>query len=184
LDSNGVEGTAYNNFNNVYIHQGDSLITPGCIPGLGDVASVNETVITSDMAIDQGVNGSSIGNNVVNIATEPGEFVTVGGFTDINENSDSSANNTINLGGANPANTATSPTGDDADFWTGYLDVSTGAGGGALVTVLNTYVANGAREAAYNIVGGGTGNNVTIDTYSFTVGLVTADPAAFVITIV
>ncbi len=185
LDSFGVEGTGYNNLNNVSISQGDSLVPPPgtpCVPGLGDVASVNESNITSDLAIYQGVNGSSIGNNTVNIATEPGETVYAGGNTIIDEESALSANNYINLGGANPANTAT--TSGVPDFETFNLDVYTGANGGAVVTVLNTLVDNGllGLYGAYNIEGGGTDNLATIDAYSS--ATVDADTAFFVVTFI
>jgi len=188
LDSFGVEGTGYNNLNNVSISQGDSLVPPPgtpCVPGLGDVASVNESNITSDLTIDQGVDATNVvnGNNVVNIATEPGETVYAGGNTIIDEEGALSANNTINLGGANPANTAT--TSGVPDFETLTLDVYTGANGGAMVTVLNTLVDNGLLglfSPTYNIEGGGTDNLATIDAYSS--ATVSADPLLFVITII
>ena len=162
MDCGGVENASAGDiFNNSSISQGDSLASLGCSPGVGDVVTVNCTTITSDLTILQGIHGAAIGNNEVNIATT--SPVTVGDSTVINEESASSENNTILLGGASG-----SPDSGSTDFETGYLDVFGGAAGGAYAGVENTLVEYGSLGyfGLYNIEYGGDGNNSLLDDFS------------------
>jgi hypothetical protein len=135
--------------NNVYISQGDSIFTQGCLPGLGDEVDINDTFVDNDLSIVQGFTSADVGNNVVNIATTSAVFV--GDATSINEVGSNNGNNTVTLGGAND------PSG--IDFQTDYLDIYTGAAGGGFVSAVNTDVWIGsALGNDYTIDGGGTGN--------------------------
>ncbi len=188
LDTGGVENPSVGNlFNYVTITQGDSISpnTPGvsgCCPVAfaGDTVNVNDTTINSDLSIAQGVHGASLGNNTVNIATT--SAVSVFDSTTIDESAGTQANNTILLGGFNAPNSASAS--GVPDFLTGYLDVYTGAGGGAYVQVFNTEVEFGALGTfgSYNINGGGDSNTLVIDVYSSM--SVTADPTEFIITMI
>jgi hypothetical protein len=162
-----------NTFNNVFISQGSSLFTPGCTPGLGDVVTVDCTNVTSDLTIEQGegdTTGADLGNNVVAIATNMA--VTVGDSTVIYEIGANNGGNTILLGGASGG-----PDSGSVDFETGYLDIYTGAGGGAYVQVWNTLVDYGALGyfGDYNINGDGGGNTSSLDVFSS--GSVTVNPS-------
>jgi hypothetical protein len=134
-----------NSLNNLNITQGDSISTPGCVPGLGDEIDIEATNVVSDLAIVQG-DSSAVGNNVVTIGGST--QVLVGGWTSITQGG---AINTVMLGGADD------PSG--IDFESGYLDIYTGAGGGGFVSAANTTVDNGSYFGfPYVIDGGGTGN--------------------------
>ena len=108
--------------NNVNIIQGDSIFTPGCLPGLGDEVDIDDTSVDNNISIVQGASEADVGNNVVNIATKSAIFA--GGAASITEVGANNGNNTITLGGAND------PSG--IDFQTDYLDIYTGNGGGHL----------------------------------------------------
>ena len=121
-------------FNNVFISQGNgSITTPSCDQQTGDTINVNCTNVTSDMTLEQGEGdetaGLDLGANTINIATTSPVFV--GDSTVINEIGANNGDNTINLGGASGG-----PDSGSVDFETGYLDVYTGAAGGAYVTGL------------------------------------------------
>ena len=135
--------------NNVNIMQGDSIFTPGCLPGLGDEVDINDTSVDNNISIVQGMSDADVGNNVVNIATTSAVFA--GGATSITEVGANNGNNTITLGGAND------PSG--IDFQTDYLDIYTGNGGGAFVSAVNTVCWFGsALGNDFTIDGGGDGN--------------------------
>ena len=129
--------------NNVFVSQGASLAFVGCTPGLGDVINVNCSIIVSDMTLEQGegdtTSGLGLGNNFISVATD--SAVVVGDSTVINEIGPNNGNNTILLGGASGG-----PDSGDVDFETGFLDVYTGAAGGAFVQVYNTLVDYGAHR--------------------------------------
>jgi len=157
-----------------------------------DVAEINDETVTSNITITQG-NANSLGFFVTAIGFDfvgmaglsvsppavPPQFtplvtpsvgdspVTAGGTTAILQ---FGANNVVLLGAA------------DSSFMTDFLDVYTGAGGGAFVQVLNTTTfgvapLGGPFSSIYNIEGGGTGNSIYMDVLSsFSV---TFDPAAF-----
>ena len=96
-------------------------------------------------------------------ASQPIRPVVVGDSTVINEIGPNNGNNTILLGGASGG-----PDSGDVDFETGFLDVYTGAAGGAFVQVYNTLVDYGAQGlfGPFNINGDGDGNTAVIDNFS------------------
>jgi len=142
--------------NNVYISQGDGIAYPGCLPGLGDEVDINDTQVTSDICIVQGVSSLDVGNNVVNIATTSAVFA--GGATSINEVGVNNGNNTVTLGGAND------PSG--IDFQTDYLDIYTGYAGGGFVSAVNTVCWFGSAYGNdYVIDGGNGGGTLVTNTY-------------------
>ena len=68
-------------------------------------------------------------------------------------------------------------------FYSIFLDVYTGLGGGAFVVAQNTYTygvapLGGVFSSIYNIEGGGTGNEIYLDSVSSF--YVTFDPANFI----
>jgi len=154
-----------NLFDNVTIQQGDAIQTPDCDPTWGDKVIVNCTDVASDLLISQGINGTSIGNNVVLIANK--DAVIVGSQTVINEIGPTNGDNDIELGGFNPPNNASVP-GQKPDFDTGWLDIYAGANGGSYVQVNNTLAENGAFGvfSPYSINGDGGSNNASLDAYS------------------
>jgi hypothetical protein len=190
-DTNGVA-------NNVTIIQGANGGVNGALPTFdgstvaSDVAEVNDETVTSNITITQG-NANSVGSYVtaigfdylgdlgmIAVPTVPPQFtalatpstgsssVTAGGVTAIQQ-----------FGGGNQVYL-----GDSTDFfYSTFLDVYTGAGGGALVVVQNTFTLGvaalgGPFSSIYNIEGGGTGNLIYLDpTSAF---YVTFDPASFI----
>lgn len=148
--------------------------------------------VTSNITITQG-NANSVGNYVaaigfdylgllglITVPTTPPQFtplvtpstgsstVTAGGVTAIQQ-----------FGGGNQVYL-----GDSGDFfYSTFLDVYTGAGGGALVVVQNTFTLGvaplgGPFSSVYNIEGGGSGNLIFLDPTSSL--FVTFDPASFI----
>ncbi len=165
LDCGQIEDDLINYANNVFVSQGTSLAFVGCTPGLGDTINVNCTQVVSSMTLEQGegdtTSGLGLGNNVVNVATD--SCVTVGDSTVINEIGPNNGNNTILLGGASGE-----PDSGYTDFETGYLDIYSGAAGGAYVQVYNTLVDYGVNGffGPFNINGDGDGNTAILDDYS------------------
>jgi hypothetical protein len=113
----------------------------------------------------------------------PGTEVEVGNSTVINELGPNNGNNAIIMGGIGGLvpilqGGAGNPNSGAGDFETGFLDVFTGAAGGAFVSVQNTQVFYGALGTfgPFNFNSGGTGNIALIDTNSF-LGFVDADGA-------
>jgi hypothetical protein len=110
----------------------------------------------------------------------PGSRVNVGDATAINELGPNNGNNAIIMGGLGGVGTivpiiqggAGNPNSGHVDFETGFLDVHTGAGGGAFVSVQNTAVLYGVSDTngdPFNFNSdGSTGNIAIIDTNSFT----------------
>jgi hypothetical protein len=170
--------------NNVVINQGNASIpAPGTGQGsggsaLGDTANINDYTITSNITITQGVVtplvfgaapvNTGAGNNNVNIGTT--SPVTAGGMTVIAQGG---AANTVVLGTSGSTGTF--------GFTTFFLDIYTGAGGGAFVVAEFTDVVIGplgwfSAVGPYVIEGGGA------DNFYFDAGgnvNVTADPAFF-----
>jgi hypothetical protein len=153
--SDDTTTTIDNTFNNVSITQGDNLYNPSNLPncpstpGLGDVVSINDTYITSDLTIVQG-DSNAVGGYTVLIGDESAVFV--GGYTSITQNG---ANNTDIFGGADD------PSG--IDFQTSYLDVYTGAGGGGYVQAVNTVVVFGSGLGNDFVIDGGGEGNTFVD---------------------
>jgi len=152
-------------FNNVFISQGNgSITTPECDQQTGDFIYVNWTYVTSDMTLEQGEGdetaGLDLGANFIYIATTSPVFV--GDSTVINEIGANNGDNTIIMGGID------GPDSGDVDFETGFLDVFTGAAGGAYVQVENTLVDFGflGLFGPYNINGGDGGNSIFLDDFS------------------
>ncbi len=168
VDSNGSEPgvNPINSFNTLVILQGNSSlgIPVDCTEPLGDVVSIDQAAITSDLIIIQnstststdGTNldlpgatftdGTGIGANVVSIGSNVS--VTVGEWTRIFQGG---ANNTVVLGGASGYDSGLT------DFETTYLDIWTGALGGGTVYAANTTVDVGSLPAP------GPGNDYVID---------------------
>jgi hypothetical protein len=177
LDCGRIEDVGRVNIaNNVLISQGLAIFTPGCSQQFGDRIDVQWTNVTSSMVLEQGENLSDrdpaldLGSNIINIATptdaggwDPGSPVHVGDATVIDELGPNNGNNLITMGGIGGPNSGA------VDFETGFLDVFTGAGGGAFVQVENTVVDFGAQGlfGPFNINSGGGGNTAVIDTTSF-----------------
>jgi hypothetical protein len=189
-----VAGTA----NNITITQGSNGGVNGTLPGFNgssvaaDVAEINDEVVTSNITVTQG-NANSFGYNVtaigydyvgqfglVTLPTTPPQFtalvvpstgssfVTAGGVTAIQQ---FGGNNQIFLGDASDY------------FYSTFLNVYTGAGGGSFVMAQNTYTFGAAAlggpfSSVYSIAGGGSGNLVYLDPNS--IYYVTFDPGAFV----
>src|SRR5208337_3356514 len=112
-----------------------------------------------------------LGSNFIYIGTT--SPVYVGYSTVINEIGEYNQNNTIYMGGIGP--NAIDQGGNPPDFETGFLDVYTGAGGGAGVQVENTQVDYGflGSFGAYNINGDGGGNAALLDVFSSTTVAIT-----------
>ena len=137
----------------MFISQGAAIFTPGCNQQFGDTINVNCTTVLSDMTLEQGegdATGLDLGANVINIATTTP--VVVGDATVIDEIGANNGDNTITIGGASGG-----PDSGSVDFETGYLDIYTGAAGGAYVQVWNTLVDVGNLDlfGPYNINGDG-----------------------------
>jgi hypothetical protein len=172
--------------NNILISQGDNAFVANGSTQAFDVAEVNNTTVTSNIIIIQGT-ANSAGSNVAAIGFDYLGFVngdgasgsvTAGGITAIQQQG---GNNQVYLGDAG------------SSFTTTFLDVYTGALGGAFVWVQNTTVNFGVfppvlltsidpRLTApfsdtYNIDGGGTGNSAVLSNSP----TVTADPDNFTI---
>jgi len=174
LDCGKIENVgATNNALNVFISQGAAIFTPGCNQQVGDTVNVNCTNVLSDLIIEQGEGANSaldLGANIVNIATTMP--VVVGDSTVIDELGANNGDNSIFLGGASGG-----PDSGSVDFETGYLDIYTGAAGGAYVQVENTLVDYGNLDlfGPYNINGDGSGNVAVLDVFS--TATVTVNPA-------
>jgi hypothetical protein len=206
-----IGGTATNGVaNNVTISQGSNGGVNGTLPGFNgstiasNIAEVNDETVTSNITITQG-NSNSFGYNVAAIGydylgylnmfqvpsllsnavqpplTAPSQFtalaaptagsssVTAGGITSIQQ---FGANNQVFLGDVNDF------------FYSTFLDVYTGGGGGALVVAQNTYTLGvaalgGPFSAVYNVESGGSGNQIYLDP-AVSAFYVTFDPASFI----
>jgi hypothetical protein len=174
--------------NNVAIVQGANTQTFDGSTLASSVAQVNNERVTSNITITQG-NATSLGTGVTAIGfdyvglaglaitpTVPPQFtpivspvpgsgsVTAGGVTTINQ---FGANNIVLLGDA----------GNGSSFYTTFLDVFTGNGGGAFVLVANT-TTFGPLTQLFSVQAGGLGNTIFTDLFSFTNG-VTFDSTFF-----
>jgi len=144
---------------NVYVYQGNNIVTPDCDGFPGDTVFVNDALIVSDIVILQGHDpvddeGAAAGGYSVYIAagvwdrdgdtqSDPGDVVA-GGFTYI-----------IQLGGGNTVVMGS----DSSAFFTVFLDIYTGADGGGFVMATNVTVDWGSGFGYdYSIDGGGDGN--------------------------
>jgi hypothetical protein len=196
---NGVDvpGTA----NNVIITQGANGGVNGAVPGFNgstvasNVVEINDENVTSNITVTQGNSNSSgyyvtaIGYDYLGVVgltpllpIAPSQFtplvtppsggsssVEAGGTTAIQQ---FGANNQVWLGDATDF------------FYSTFLDVYTGAGGGSLAVVQNTYTLGvdptlgGPFSSIYNIDGGGFGNEIYLDAVSSF--YVTFDPSTFV----
>jgi hypothetical protein len=146
---------------NVYISQGNNIVTPDCDGFPGDTVFVNNALIYSDLIITQGhdvlVEADEAGDDQAwggysvyiaagvwdrdgNTLSDPADVIA-GGYTDICQH-----------GGGN-----LDVMGSDASaFYTVYLDVYTGDDGGAFVMAMNTTVDWGSGWGNdYSIDGGG-----------------------------
>jgi hypothetical protein len=150
--------------NNVFIAQGDNIFPtdlPGCVPGCPDTVNVNDTDITSNLTILQGIAGNvpggaedaaAVGGYIINIATGSTGPVNAGGATFIQQ---AGAGNTVILGGNFGGDDGGEPEYTGFDFTTDTLTVWTGAGGDAFVSATNVSVS---VITSPMIDGGGTGN--------------------------
>jgi hypothetical protein len=176
--------------NNVSISQGLNVQVFNGSTVASGVAEVDDETVTSNITITQGSDAAgglyvaAIAFDYIGLAglgfvpTVPSQFtpvfgptigsspVTAGGDTVIIQ---TGANNMVLLGDA-------SATGAPM-FTTSFLDVFTGNGGGAYVQVLNT-MTFGPLLFPFDINGGGPGNTIFIDVFSFFNG-VTWDTSAF-----
>jgi hypothetical protein len=174
--------------NNVSITQGLNTQTFNGSTVASDVAEVDDETVTSNITITQGSANSlgyyvtAIGFDYVGLAglgtvpPKPPLFtplvtpatgsssVTAGGETSITQ---FGANNIVLLGDGS----------NGSSFYTTFLDVFTGNGGGAFVLVANT-TTFGPLFQAFSIEAGGTGNTIYMDPSSFFNG-VTFDTSAF-----
>jgi len=172
--------------NNVTIVQGANTQTFDGSNLASSVAEVDDETVTSNITITQGTPNSlgtgvaAIGFDYVGLAglafvpTAPPQFtplvapvtgsspVTAGGVTTINQ---SGANNIVLLGDTN------------SSFYTTFLDVFTGNGGGAFVLVQNT-TTFGSFLLPFSMTAGGRGNTIFLDPFSFNNG-VTFDSSFF-----
>jgi hypothetical protein len=144
---------------NVYISQGNNIVTPDCDGFPGDTVFVNNALIVSDLVITQGHDvdegeepawggysvyiAAGVWDLDGNILSDPADVIA-GGYTDIYQ-----------YGGGNLV-----VMGSDASaFYTVYLDIYTGDDGGGFVMATNVTVDWGSGWGNdYSIDGGGGGN--------------------------
>ena len=112
-------------------------------PGLGDEVHINDTVVTSDVAIVQGTSDAADAGGSIATIGDVGDVVA-GGHVSIYQNG---GGNQVVLGGPS------------SSFAANYLDVWTGGLGGGFVTAQNTTVVWGSWFGLdFVIDGGGEGN--------------------------
>jgi hypothetical protein len=165
--------------NNVVITQGVNNQTFNGSTVASDVAEVDDEIVTSNITITQG-NANSVGLYVaaigfdyvglaglVKVPVPPPQFtplvtpatgsspVSAGGSTTVTQ---FGAGNIVLLGDTN------------SSFYSTFLDVFTGNGGGAFVMVTNT-TTFGPLFQLFSIDGGGAGNTIMIDLFSFLSGV-------------
>jgi hypothetical protein len=146
---------------NVYICQGNNIVTPDCDGFPGDTVFVNNALIYSDLFITQGheveVEADEAGDDQAwggysvyiaagvwdrdgNVLSDPAD-VLAGGYTDIYQHG---GGNLVVMGS------------DSSSFYTVYLDVYTGDDGGAFVQATNVTVDWGSGYGNdFSIDGGG-----------------------------
>ena len=133
--------------NNIYVTQGNNLLPADpsvCYGYPGDGVDINNALVTSDIQVTQGTEGSTDGYYYTGIGTAGP--VTAGGWTSITQ-----------AGGANQVFLG----GDGSTFDTNYLDVFTGLGGGGFVQATNTTVYHGSFWGFdFTVDGGGDGNTL------------------------
>jgi len=143
---------------NVYVYQGNNIVTPDCDGFPGDTVFVNNAIIVSDLAIYQGHDAeegeepawggysvyiaAGVWDRDGNTQSDPGDVVA-GGFTYIYQYG---GGNTVVMGS------------DSSAFSTVYLDIYTGDDGGGFVMATNVTVDWGAFFFVDSINGGGDGN--------------------------
>jgi hypothetical protein len=156
--------------NNISITQGNNLSNFDGSTQVMDIAEVNDTTVFSDISIIQGTAGSTAGGYVAAIAEDYlGDFGSGSVSASATLIDQQGANNQVFLGDIGGADS----------FTTVFLDVFTGAGGGAFVIATNTIVFFGPLgyfSPVYTIEGGGSGNTFVDNGGNYGV---LADPSNF-----